>query len=178
MIRGKLVNLRAVETGDADLYYKWINNEETNQWRGLYHPTNREEAAKWIESHTGSKTEALNLAIETIQGELIGFIGLQGICARSRRAELWIYIGSKTHWNQGIGTDSIRTLCNYAFGQMNLFRISLECNPEFQNVIHCYDKLGFVREGTLRKAYYRDGAFRDTCIMGLLRDDFKGMEPC
>ena len=174
MIRGNEIILRAIESNDADSYYRWINDEETNQWRGLYHPTNREEATSWIEAHRGSKSDALNLAIESKNGDLIGFIGLKHICPRSRRAEIWIYIGSKTHWNQGNGSDSIGAICTYAFDQMNLFRIWLECNPEFENVVRCYEKLGFVREGTLRKAYFRDGAFRDTCIMGLLKDEFKG----
>jgi RimJ/RimL family protein N-acetyltransferase len=172
MIRGKLCRLRAIEAADVDSYHSWINDEDTNQWRGLHHPQSREACTKWIELQRTQRPEALSLAVETSDGILVGLIGLSEICARSRRAEVWIYLGSKPHWNQGIGEDSVRTLCNYAFDQMNLFRISLECNPEYSNVVKCYEKVGFVREGTLRKAYYRHGEFRDTCIMGLLRDEF------
>lgn len=174
MIRGKTICLRAIEESDLQNYYSWINDEETNQWRGLYHPTCFDEAREWIAKHRKKEPERLSLAIETTEGELIGFIGLQGICPRSRRAEIWIYIGSKAHWGQGFGEESIRTLCRYAFHEMNLYRIWLECNPEFENVVRCYEKVGFQIEGTLRDAYYRDGKFRNTCIMGLLRDDFKG----
>lgn len=172
MIHGTKVNLRAIEATDVDRYYSWINDEETNQWRGLYHPTSREEATKWIEQVRVRTPESLNLALEN-DGETIGFIGLRGICARSRRAEIWIYIGSKPHWNRGIGQDAVHTLCKYAFEEMNLFRIWLECNPEFTAVVRCYEKVGFIEEGRLRKAYYRSGSFRDTCIMGLLREEFK-----
>ena len=174
MIQGKLMKLRAVEADDAKTYHSWINDEETNQWRGLHHPSSKEEATKWIETQRSSRSDALTFAIEDKDGTLVGFIGLQNICPRSRRSEIWIYLGSKPHWNQGIGEDSVRTLSNYAFVQMNLFRIWLECNPEFVNVVRCYEKVGFVREGTLRKAYYRNGSFHDTCIMGLLREDFVG----
>ena len=123
MIRGKNVRLRAIEQSDVDAYHSWINDEETTQWRGLYHPTSKEEATKWMEARRAAQSDALNLAIETNDGILIGLIGLSNICPRSRRAEIWIYIGSKDHWNQGVGEDSVRTLCNYAFEQMNLFRI-------------------------------------------------------
>lgn len=174
MIRGKLSNLRAIESEDVAAYHSWVNDEETNQWRGLYHPQSKEESATWIESMRTRKLEAVSFSVESGDGALVGFIGLQAICPRSRRAEIWIYLGSKPHWNKGVGEDAIRALCSYAFEQMNLFRIWLECNPEFENVVRCYEKVGFVREGTLRKAYYRNGAFRDTCIMGLLRDEFTG----
>lgn len=174
MIRGKTIQLRAIEESDLQSYYSWINDEETNQWRGLYHPTSLEDAKEWIAKHREKETNKLSLALESSNGDLIGFVGLQAICQRSRRAEVWIYIGSKEHWGQGIGEDTIRTLCDYAFREMNLYRIWLECNPEFQNVVRCYEKVGFQQEGVLRKAYYRNGEFRDTCIMALLRDDFRG----
>lgn len=173
MIRGKHIQFRAIEEEDVQSYYSWINDEETNQWRGLYHPTNLEEARDWISKQRKAESDRLSLAIQTIQGDLIGFVGLQGISPRSRRAEIWIYIGSKTHWGQGFGEDTIRTLCRYAFHEMNLYRIWLECNPEFKSVVRCYEKVGFVQEGIHRRAYYRSGKFRDTCTMGLLRDDFK-----
>ena len=172
MIRGEKVVLRAIESSDVQKYYTWINDEETNQWRGLYHPTSRDEATEWIEEQRKRKPENLSLAIDTTGGEPIGFIGLRSICARSRRAEIWIYIGSKAHWSQGIGADAVGTLCNYAFTEMNLFRIWLECNPKFSPVVRCYGKIGFIEEGRLRKAYFRNGQFRDTCIMALLKSDW------
>lgn len=176
MIRGKITVLKAIEAADAEHYHLWINDEETNQWRGLYHPTSRDEAEKWIESKRQTQNDKLNLAIHTQDGKHIGFVGLQAICPRSRRAELWIYIGNKEFWGQGFGEDTVRALCKYAFEQMNLHRIWLECNPDFTQVTKCYEKVGFKQEGLLRQAYYRDGDFRDTCIMGILRQDFKSTE--
>lgn len=173
MIRGKRVSLRAIEESDVTAYHAWINDEETNQWRGLYHPTSVEESQSWIAKQRQKDATALSLAIETADSKLIGFVGLQNVCSRSHRAEIWIYIGSKDHWGQGVGEDTIRALCRYAFQEMNLHRVWLECNPEFSNVVHCYEKVGFLREGTLRDAYYRNGQFRETCIMGLLRGEFK-----
>lgn len=174
MIRGKIILLRAVEAEDRARYYNWINDEETNQWRGLFHPTSKEEAAIWIEDLRQRNPSALNLAIEA-NGEHIGFIGLRGICARSRRAEIWIYIGSKFHWNKGIGQDAVQTLCDYAYLQMNLHRIWLECNPDFVPVVKCYERVGFTEEGRLRDGYYRDGKFQNTCIMALLRNDWENL---
>lgn len=172
MIRGQKTNLRAIESADVENYHHWINDEETNQWRGLYHPTSKEEALKWIETERSTRSDAVAFSIQ-LEGKHIGFIGLRGICSRSRRAEIWIYIGDKTFWDQGIGQDATQTLCDYAFFQMNLFRIWLECNPEFTPVVQCYKKIGFIEEGRLRKAYFRNGDFHDTCIMGLLRTDWE-----
>jgi RimJ/RimL family protein N-acetyltransferase len=177
MIQGKKIQLRAIEPKDTELYFEWINDAETNQWRGLHHPTSKAESQAWIQEQMESRADRLTFAIEIAADEknkaLIGFVGLRGICSRSRRAELWIYIGDKKRWGAHHGQDCIATLCRYAFDEMNLFRIWMECDPAFLAAVKCYEKVGFVKEGTLRKAYYRRGEYRDTCMMGLLRPDFQ-----
>lgn len=177
MIEGKRVKLRAIELGDAETYHAWINDAETNQWRGLYHPTSKAGADTWIQEQSMPSPDRLSLSIEASTESAsvthVGLIGIRGICSRSRRAELWIYIGDKTLWGSGYGVESVEALCRYAFEEMNLYRIWMECDPEFKAAVKCYETAGFVKEGVLRKAYYRRGEYRDTCIMGLLRPDFE-----
>jgi RimJ/RimL family protein N-acetyltransferase len=110
------------------------------------------------------------------KSSFIGFVGLRGICPRSRRAEIWIYIGDKAFWGKGLGQEATTALCRHAFEEMNLHRVWLELDPENVGAKKCYEKAGFVLEGTLRQAYYRRGKYRDTCMMGLLRPDFEAKE--
>lgn len=171
MIAGQKITLRALEPRDASDFQRWINDPETNFWRGLYHPMSEADAVKWVERESTPDPARLTLAIQTLDGRFVGTIGLRGICARSRRAEIWVYLGEKNIWQQGLGTDAVRTFCSYAFTEMNLHRIWLECDPGHRAAIRCYEKCGFRLEGTLRDGYFRHGEFHDTAIMGLLRTD-------
>ncbi len=173
------ISLRPLSLQDIRRYEAWINDDETNFWRGLYHPTTTSEAQRWIKDQMHAASDHMAVAIETeISGKptTVGFMGLRSICSRSRRAELWIYLGDKTVWGKGYGQEAITALCRYGFTEMNLFRIWLETDPRHRSALLCYKKAGFIKEGTLRKAYYRRGQFRDTCIMGLLRPDFEKKE--
>ncbi len=164
---------------DARRYEAWINDDETNFWRGLYHPTTTAEAKRWIKEQMHAAPDHMAVAIEMGSNgkpTTVGSMGLRGICPRSRRAELWIYLGDKAVWGKGLGQEAIFALCRYGFVEMNLFRIWLETDPQHRSALRCYEKAGFINEGTLRKAYYRRGKFRDTCIMGLLRPDFEKKE--
>ena len=38
-----------------------------------------------------------------------------------------------------------------------------------------YRKAGFVEEGRLRQAMYREGVYHDILVMGLLRDEFEAL---
>ena len=40
-------------------------------------------------------------------------------------------------------------------------------------VRHLYEKMGFVLEGTKRKASFKDGDYRDVCMYAILKDDYK-----
>lgn len=171
MISGEKSTLRSLEQRDASEYHKWINDPETNYWRGLYHPMSENDAAIWVERESHADSGRLTLGVQTLDGKFVGVIGLRGICGRSRRAEIWIYLGDKRIWKKGIGTDAISTLCDYAFEEMNLHRVWLECDQNNIAAIRCYEKCGFRIEGTLRDGYFRHGRFRDTTIMGRLRTD-------
>ncbi len=173
MITGKISNLRAVEIEDSTLYHKWINDAETNFWRGLYHPTSLQDARDFISTESHFTSDKLTLGIETLEKSLVGLIGLRGICPRSRRAEVWIYLGDKEIWGRGLGSDAVAVLCQYAFDEMNLHRLWLECEPENIGAVRCYEKCGFVIEGRCRDGYFRHGSFRDTITMALLRTDWK-----
>ena len=176
MINGKKTILRAIEPSDTESYFGWINDDDTNVLRGLHHPKSKSQSQSWLLGETDTASDRLTLAIDFITDDnklcFTGLIGLRGICSRSRRAEIWIYIGAKQHWGRGIGTDAICSMCKYAFEQMNLHRIWLECDHDHIGAIKCYEKVGFSREGLLKDGYYKHGQYRDTIIMGLTRPNW------
>ena len=111
-------------------------------------------------------------AIETMEGEHIGNIGLEDINWKERRATLGIFIGESDLWDQGYGTDAIRTMLGWAFGYLNLNRVALTVYAYNERAIRCYLKSGFQHEGAMRQARYVDGQYYDELMMGILRDEF------
>ena len=55
---------------------------------------------------------------------------------------------------------------------MGLNRVALEVLKSNKNAIHLYKKIGFVKEGIKRRAFYTDGSFVDVEIMSILRSEF------
>jgi RimJ/RimL family protein N-acetyltransferase len=122
------------------------------------------------------RQEDVLLGIETTEGVHIGNIGLHGIDWQNRQAELGIAIGEKAYWNQGYGSDAIRTLLVLAFREMNLHRVFLRVDRENGRGIRCYEKAGFRREGVLRDVIFKDGAYQDQFIMSILESEFNENE--
>lgn len=109
-----------------------------------------------------------------LQNKPIGEIQLDHIAWRSGEAELKIDISEDKFHNQGYGTDSILTILNIAFGNMNLKRVYLRVHATNAQAIACYDKAGFKKEGRLRRLT-PEGEKEEIFLMAINRDRFSGL---
>jgi RimJ/RimL family protein N-acetyltransferase len=174
VIKGQLVNLRAIDATDAGRYCEWLNDAEVTRYLQARYQLARLAEERWIADHgarPGSFCQA-NYAIETKDGRHIGSVGFHYANPENRKATLGITIGEKSFWSRGYGTDAILTLLRFGFDEMNLNRIDLSVDAENARAIACYRKCGFVEEGRLREHRYRRGVYGDQLWMGILRDEF------
>jgi RimJ/RimL family protein N-acetyltransferase len=150
-----------------------INDREVMNNLLMRYPVSRYQEEKWIEKalDDGSQRNKV-FALETKEGVYLGGIGLHKIDWENRHAEAGIVIGKKEHWNKGYGTDAMIAILDFAFNQMNLHRVYLRVFEYNQRGVRSYEKCGFKKEGVLREDRYVRGEYRDTIMMGILRDEF------
>jgi RimJ/RimL family protein N-acetyltransferase len=175
MIRGEKVVLRALEATDAERCHAWINDPEVTQFLTMRFPVSLLAEERWA-SRERDPLKELELAIETTEGVHIGNCSLGGAASVDRAGGLGIMIGDKQYWGQGYGTDTMLTLCGFGFSEMNLHRIFLHVYEFNPRAIACYEKCGFQHEGRLREALFRNGAYHDILVMGLLEDEFRARQ--
>ena len=77
----------------------------------------------------------------------------------------------KPFWDEGLGTDAVRTLCRFGFRHMNLQRIELDVFETNPRALRAYEKVGFTLEGTRRRSEFVQGRHVGSHIMGLLVED-------
>jgi|SRR5579875_3753817 len=78
------------------------------------------------------------------------------------------------HRGRGYGSAAQRLVAEHLFATRPVER--LEAGTDVDNVAEqrALEKAGFVREGVLRHAWFRDGAWRDQVLFSRLRDDPAG----
>ena len=86
-----------------------------------------------------------------------------------------IFIGDKSCWNQGYGTEVMRLLLKHGFETLNLNRIYLHVFATNLRAIRCYEKAGYVPEGRLREAEFKNGQYVDFIVMSVLRSEYTRM---
>jgi RimJ/RimL family protein N-acetyltransferase len=171
-LEGSLVRLRAVEGSDLVALHQMFNDPDVLYYlQVVTFPEAVAGTRAWWES-SRKDPGTVSFVIETLPGEMVGACGLSGISDRTRSATLGIWIGPP-FWNRGFGTDAVRTLCRFAFREMNLRRVELhvfETNPRGHRA---YEKVGFRDEGRLRSGHFVKGRPVDVIVMGLLADELK-----
>ena len=172
MIAGEKVRLRAFEEDDVKLLWLWGNDWEAGRWMINRYPLPLSDQREAILETRKPNPNLKSFAIEAHDAGLIGWCALCHISWEDRRASLAVFIGDKTRWGEGYGTDATWTLVRFGFDEMNLNRIGLDVHADNTRAIRCYEKLGFVHEGRLRCQAYRDGECVDSIAMSILREEF------
>ena len=120
------------------------------------------------------------MAIEARVGEdwvHIGNSGIHRVDPVNRSGEFGILIGEKSYWNQGFGREATQLTLQHGFDDLNLHRIFLRVYENNTRAIACYTAAGFVQEGLLREAIFKNGSYINEIEMGILQSEWnKGKE--
>jgi RimJ/RimL family protein N-acetyltransferase len=174
LLKGEKVHLTALSKDDLPTYHKWFSNTEFLRLLNPYvaMPKTAENELEWYESASKSKDEYV-FGIRTLEeNTLLGTCSVFDLNHASRNGEVGIYIGDPENWGKGYGSDAMAVLIRFGFMDLNLHRIELHVFSYNARAIKAYEKVGFVQEGALREALYRDGAYHDIHIMSILQREW------
>lgn len=87
------------------------------------------------------------------------------------------YVFNKKYWRNGYAREALKSVINYAFGELNVRRITAMCNPMNEASWRLLESVGMRREGHLRKNifFFRDEnknpIWQDTYMYALLSEE-------
>ncbi|MFI6138898.1 GNAT family N-acetyltransferase [Streptomyces griseus] len=104
-------------------------------------------------------------------GSFIGWCGLTSWNPDFRSASLG-YVFEADVWGHGYATESAHAVLRWAFDTLDLNRVQAETDTRNTASARVLEKLGFVREGTLREDCVVNGDVSDSWVFGLLRREW------
>ena len=168
---GKGIGLRRLEKTDInETYLSWLNDPVVNQYSGRRKfPSSFQD----IEGYFASlPRDTYVLAICLVEGNKhVGNIKFGPIDWPNSCCEIEILIGDKCEWGKGYGTEAIALVTQHLFQNLNLNRVeSKSANPAFAKMV--VEKLGWTKEGEMRKRFFLDGKFVNYSLFSILKEDF------
>ncbi|WP_377640995.1 GNAT family N-acetyltransferase [Oryzobacter terrae] len=109
-------------------------------------------------------------------GDFLGWCGLTRWNPEFRSASLG-FCSTEAAWGHGYMTEAAGALLRWAFDALDLNRVQSETDTRNLASARVLDKLGFVREGTLREDCVVEGDVSDSWVFGLLRREWRPDRP-
>lgn len=173
-IVGKRVSLAVIEDSDAEYLYRWINDEEGRALLGgQTRPTTLEQERAWIRDRSKDGHFLVFTIVLNRTGQRIGTISLFHIDLHSRSAESGMYVMEKSLRGKGYGPEAKALLLKHAFHSMGLNRVQARVLSTNTASIRSITKSGYVLEGVLRQAAFRNGRYIDMNIYSILREEWE-----
>jgi ribosomal-protein-alanine N-acetyltransferase len=167
------VELSEFRSSDTDALIEHLNDRDIyDRTLRIPFPYSQADAEEWlalVAKITQEQGRPVNWAIRGPDQSLIGGCGFDGFeVGKSHRAEIGYWL-ARPYWNRGIMTTVVQRLCQHAFEDFGLVKITAHVfahNPVSARVL---EKCGFIEEGFLRKHVLKDGKFIDARLFGLVR---------
>lgn len=169
------VHLRPAERADLPHFVRWFNDARTSRTLALVSPMSLAMEEGWFErTVAGQGKDGYHFVICALADDRpLGTIGLFELDLRNGNAGLGISIGDPADTGRGYGSDALRAIVGWGFDMLRLERIWLDVYATNPRAMVVYERVGFVHEGTLRHATFRDGAFVDVHRMAILAGDWR-----
>ena len=108
---------------------------------------------------------------ECASDRLIGALTLHSLHVEQLRAEVG-YSLSPEYQGRGLAAEALRCGLTHAFDSLGLVRVEADIDPRNEASCRLLEKIGFQREGLLRKRWRVNGEVCDSAFYGLLADEF------
>jgi RimJ/RimL family protein N-acetyltransferase len=111
------------------------------------------------------------LVIDSDGDRDIGGLALTVVNQRSRICDLSRLMVRPDLQRSGIATSAVLLACRHALHDHGMHRVQAECYGDNTTAHRLFERAGFTREGTRRRAYWRRGGWLDGIMFGLLAEE-------
>jgi len=136
-------------------------------------PVSRDELAEWFANgmHLVGRGDAVHLMmLDRAAGRMVGAISLFHADWEIRSAEIGYGVRSDAR-GRGYATEALAAVARWALTEGGIQRAWLTTNTDNAASARVAEKVGFRREGTLRRAGREDDGLHDLAIYSLLDDE-------
>jgi diamine N-acetyltransferase len=153
----------------------WRNDADLVKDLGsIFRYIDHEVDIEWFNAYMAGRKNNVRLAIcESESRRIIGVTHLLGIDWANRSADFGIFIGERSARGEGAGEFATRGILKHAFMDLNLHRVYLTALADNERAIRLYRKAGFVEEGRLRQAVFKNGGYADMLQMAILSHEYR-----
>lgn len=173
-LTGPTLRVRIPRDDDAAALFREASDPDVTRWFSWGPYGSQGEARSYLGRLPAQRArgEHLDLVVEHREAGAIGISGLSEFAPRDRRAVVGTWLG-RDWWGTGANHESKALMCHLAFAVLGLERLGAYSNVEHARSQRALERIGFRREGVLRRYHRHGGRALDVVVFGLLRGEWQ-----
>jgi RimJ/RimL family protein N-acetyltransferase len=163
------VGIRPARADDLEFMLELVSAEDVEPFlAGRGH--DRETLLAELE-RAGHEPEAFGRYVIEADGERAGSLGYERLNERNRIVRAQGLALDARFRGRGIADIAARQLQRLLLRELGYHRIELQVYGFNERALRHAERVGYVREGLIRRAYWRHDAWQDAVLFGLLADE-------
>lgn len=172
MLVGKLITLRLITEKDLPLLASFGNDlREYSPIQGVHLQPEQTVRQRYTEGAYWSEERGWMLITDARDGRPLGEIGFFRNAPYRAGFEIGYRIAKRADRGKGYMTEALRLFAAYLFELKPIPRLQVVIATENAASRRVAEKAGFVYEGTLRKASFVRGVYRDLAVYGMVKSE-------
>lgn len=174
-LKGIRVSLRSIEANGVTAEYRaWLCDPDVNQYlESRFQSHSLESLRTFVDGMSRSPDHLMLAILDHERDQHVGNIKLGPIHWSHGIGDIGILIGDKASWGKGFATEAIRLLTNYAFGTLNLAKVTASCYGTNRGSLKAFLNAGFVQEGVRRAHYVCQGERVDGILLAAFQSGWR-----
>ena len=170
LLEGKNVNLRVMEKDDLPLIADWFSDPEV---LGEYNPFLQMSRTDLEKAQEHSPFERQLFIIEKKDGTKIGFVSQFYTLRPGAKHQEIGFVLIPSERGKGYSTEAVEIMVDFLFLSKEIVRIQAQTDQRNAASQKVLEKVGFTKEGTVRKFFFMRGEWRDAYLYSILREEWK-----
>jgi len=172
--QGEKTRLRPWRLEDAEIRFMASLDSPTLAFHqdGIELPTSLDLQKEWLEKVTRSNdSDVIRFAMENLEGVIVGWITLHSRDPTNGTFGFGVAVYREYRRN-GYAVDAVRIILKYGFWEQRYQKCNSECISINDASIRMHEKLGFIKEGQIRRNMFHKGTYCDDVLFGMTREEF------
>lgn len=174
VLEGRGMRLRSLERADYQTLFDWYTDPELVAPFDRFSVDTYESFVRSIEESPGDlRSLAPRFVVETTpEHRVVGTVGYYLAHPVLTLLDVWYVLGVPAERGKGLGSQAVGLLVDHLFATQEVARVGATCDVQNLASARLLEKVGFLREGTLRGALFHHTRWHDVYVYGVTRSEW------
>jgi len=161
---GEKIYLKPFGNEHAAKFFEWTRDPEIIKYTS-FKPAETIEEQEEINNNRDPKKDIIFAIFLKENDKLIGSVGVHKLDNPDKNFGVGLFIGDKSEWGKGYGTDVFKTWIKYLFEKKGAKKLNLNVYKDNIAAQKVYEKAGFKMKGTKKVLNAKTGKMQEEFYM-------------